>query len=125
MEVQPFKIVSSYNRPTTASFSVNGTSYQVTAFGYSQNTPSGEMSSELVYIGLGSEAEVAGKDVSGKIALVHRGGGIPFAIKMSNAKNAGASGVIIINDVTGLPTSNLAADESETSNLFMTEEGTH
>ncbi|MFJ7729446.1 M20/M25/M40 family metallo-hydrolase [Neobacillus sp. NPDC097160] len=120
VEIQPFKIVTSYNRPTTASFSVNETSYQVTAFGYSQNTPSGGMSSKLVYVGLGSEAEVAGKDVSGKIALVHRGGGIPFATKMSNAKNAGASGVVIINDVAGLPTSNLAADESNLPTLFMT-----
>ncbi|RHW43530.1 DUF4910 domain-containing protein [Neobacillus notoginsengisoli] len=120
VEIQPFQIVTGYTRPTTSSFTVNGKSYQVTAFGYTQNTPDGGLSSELVYIGLGSDAEVAGKDLSGKIALVHRGGGIPFATKMSNAKNAGASGVVIINDVAGISTFNLAADETNLPTLFMT-----
>ncbi|OCA86137.1 hypothetical protein A8F94_14275 [Bacillus sp. FJAT-27225] len=120
VDIQPFQFVTGYKSPTATSFKVDGTSYQVTHFGYSQNTPNGGLTGDLVYVGLGSAEEVAGKDLSGKIALVHRGGGIPFATKMMNAKNAGASGIVIINNVAGLPPTNLSATDTNLPTLYMT-----
>ena len=55
---------------------------------------------EFVYVGLGSEADFIGKDLTGKIALISRGG-FAFVDKATNAKNAGAVGAIIFNNVAG------------------------
>jgi subtilisin family serine protease len=55
---------------------------------------------ELVDVGLGSQAEYAGKDVAGKIAFVQRG---DFALndKVKFAKEHGAAAVIMYNNVDG------------------------
>ena len=45
----------------------------------------------------GKQEDFVGKDVSGKVVGILRGE-LPFAVKQENAKNAGAIGVIIIND---------------------------
>ncbi|ETP67636.1 hypothetical protein G159_16180 [Planococcus glaciei CHR43] len=50
--------------------------------------------------GLGTPADFAGKDFSGKVALVARGT-IPFTEKGLNAQKAGAVAVIIYNNTTG------------------------
>ncbi|MFP5111451.1 S8 family serine peptidase [Bacillaceae bacterium C204] len=51
----------------------------------------------IVDVGLGSAADYIGKDMSGKIALVHRG--VEFLqTKMANAHNAHAAGMIIWNN---------------------------
>lgn len=50
---------------------------------------------------LGCNALVNGVNVSGKIAVVYRGS-CQFGIKALNAQNAGAIGVILINNVAGL-----------------------
>lgn len=55
---------------------------------------------EFVYAGLGSPEELASVDVEGKIALIQRGA-IPFVEKAQNAKDAGAVGVILFNNVEG------------------------
>lgn len=55
---------------------------------------------EFVYVGLGNPADFVGKDVEGKIALISRGA-IPFVDKATNAKNAGAVGAIIFNNLPG------------------------
>lgn len=55
---------------------------------------------EFVYVGLGAEADFVGKDLTGKIALISRGG-FAFVDKATNAKNAGAVGAIIFNNVAG------------------------
>ncbi|MBT2737381.1 S8 family serine peptidase [Bacillus sp. ISL-7] len=48
----------------------------------------------IVDVGLGSAADYGGQNMSGKIALVHRG--VDFlSTKMANAKNAGVEGMII------------------------------
>lgn len=48
----------------------------------------------IVDVGLGSAADYVGHDMTGKIALVHRG--VDFlSTKMANAKNAGAAGMMI------------------------------
>nr|WP_281170462.1 S8 family serine peptidase [Alteribacter aurantiacus] len=55
---------------------------------------------EFVHVGLGSPADFEGKDLNGKIALISRGE-YPFVDKATNAKNAGAVGAIIYNNVAG------------------------
>ncbi|WP_409271267.1 S8 family serine peptidase [Neobacillus sp. SCS-31] len=46
----------------------------------------------------GVDADYAGLNVNGKVALVSRGGGIPFVDKIAAAKKAGAISVIIHNN---------------------------
>ncbi|WP_426821630.1 S8 family serine peptidase [Anaerobacillus isosaccharinicus] len=55
---------------------------------------------EFVYVGLGAVADFEGKDLTGKIALISRGE-FAFVDKATNAKNAGAVGAIIYNNVAG------------------------
>ena len=62
---------------------------------------------EVVEAGLGTPEDFAGKDVSGKFALVSRGS-ISFVEKGLNAQEAGAVGVIIYNNAEG--TINMASD---------------
>ena len=45
----------------------------------------------------GKPEDFVGKDVSGKVVGILRGGELPYAVKQENARNAGAIGVIIIN----------------------------
>ncbi|PFR31058.1 peptidase S8 [Bacillus cereus] len=54
----------------------------------------------IVFAGLGKEADFAGKDLNGKIALIQRGE-LTFDEKIKNAKNAGAKAVIVYNNVDG------------------------
>lgn len=55
---------------------------------------------EVVDAGLGFADDFEGKDFSGKLALIERGS-ISFNEKIANAKNVGASAVIIWNNVDG------------------------
>ncbi len=58
---------------------------------------------ELEYVmipGLGEEADFEGLDVAGKIAVISRGQ-INFSLKLFNAEQAGAAGVIIYNNEPG------------------------
>ncbi|MGE6487370.1 S8 family serine peptidase [Paenisporosarcina sp. NPDC076898] len=54
----------------------------------------------VVFAGFGTPADFAGKDLSGKIALVSRGS-IPFVEKGLNAQAAGAAAVIVYNNAAG------------------------
>lgn len=54
---------------------------------------------EAVYCNLGYAEDFDGKDLTGKVALVDRGD-ITFVEKATNAKNAGAEYVIIMNNTT-------------------------
>ena len=59
---------------------------------------------ELEYVmvpGLGEAADFEGLDVAGKIAVISRGS-INFSLKLFNAEQAGAAGVIIYNNEPGL-----------------------
>ncbi|AFH59344.2 S8 family serine peptidase [Paenibacillus caseinilyticus] len=51
---------------------------------------------DVVYAGLGAEADFEGKDVAGKVVLVSRGS-FAFVDKISSAKARGAKAVIIFN----------------------------
>lgn len=67
---------------------------------------------EVVFAGLGQPADFAGVNVSGKFALISRGM-IPFKDKVANAIAAGATGVIIFNNVPGLMQGTLSEDGTE------------
>jgi len=56
----------------------------------------------IVYCGLGKVEDFKGLDVRGKVALIERGE-IYFGDKDLNAKDAGAIGVIVYNNVPGMP----------------------
>jgi uncharacterized repeat protein (TIGR02543 family) len=80
----------------------NGTTpYQARLFGKSfadsDDAFAGQTFS-FVDVGLGGPSNYNGKDLSGKIALVKRGGGILLTSKMAIAKEAGAKGMIIWNN---------------------------
>ncbi|WP_243290164.1 M28 family peptidase [Bacillus sp. FJAT-47783] len=95
-ELQPFTFMS-YEEPTNVSLTVNGNRIETDPFTY---TPNGNVTGELVFVGLGSVEDVQGKDLSGKIALIKRGS-FSFAEKVLNAANAGAEAVIIFNHIDG------------------------
>ena len=95
-----------YNVYTATTTSSDGTSYASSAV---QGFPSEEALLELngedfalVDVGFGSPAEFAGKDLTGKIALISRGAGIPFVDKATEAKKAGAVGAVLYNNVAGV-----------------------
>ncbi|CAE6463901.1 unnamed protein product, partial [Rhizoctonia solani] len=82
------------------------TPINITAMTYSTSTPAGGIIAPLVLIpdtdtapSAGcTPADFAGVDVKGKIALIQRGA-CDFAVKDKNAKDAGAVGVVIYNNV--------------------------
>lgn len=62
----------------------------------------GTVTGQYVVCGVGREGEFP-SSVSGRIAVVHRGGDITFALKAQRAKAAGATAVVILNhDVSPL-----------------------
>jgi uncharacterized repeat protein (TIGR02543 family) len=80
----------------------------------------------IVDVGLGSEADYNGLDMSGKIALVKRGGEF-LQTKMANAKNAGVAGMIIWNnnaeeDNQGYITSFLGVSMDNVYSVSLTQE---
>ncbi|WP_026477278.1 S8 family serine peptidase [Alkaliphilus transvaalensis] len=93
-----------YNVYTTSIFTSDGVQYpsaKVMGFpsdeeilGLNGNTY------EFVHVGLGYPEDFEGKDLNGKIALISRGD-FAFVDKATNAKNAGAVGAIIYNNVAG------------------------
>ncbi|CAE7186216.1 unnamed protein product [Rhizoctonia solani] len=84
---------------------------EVIAFSYSPPTPKEGITANLVLIrdnpdnvtGAGCDVlDYAGLDVRGKIALIARGS-CTFSVKSTLAKNAGAAGAIIYNNVANQP----------------------
>ena len=60
----------------------------------------GEVSAPVVDIGLGDAAGIAGRDLTGQVALAARGT-LRFSEKLANAKAAGAAALIVANDRQG------------------------
>jgi minor extracellular serine protease Vpr len=94
-----------YNVYTAKTTSSDGVSYASSAV---QGHPSEEallalngQDYELVDVGFGAPADFAGKDLTGKIALISRGAGIAFVDKATEAKKAGAVGAVLYNNVAG------------------------
>jgi hypothetical protein len=50
--------------------------------------------------------------VNGKIAMVDRGGACTFTVKVKNAQNAGALGVIVVDNAAGSPPAGLGGTDS-------------
>lgn len=95
-KVQPFQF-EGYTAPSDVVVKAGDVAVAAEAFTYS---PNGEITADLVYVGLGTEADVQGKDLTGKIALIQRGE-ISFADKVRNAAKQGAKAVIIYNNADG------------------------
>lgn len=101
-ELQPFDFYS-YKEPNEIQLNVAGMIFEPAPMDFSYGV-NGNVTSELVYAGLGGPDDFAGKDgegVKGKIALIQRGT-YSFAVKILNAAAAGASGVIIFNNADGV-----------------------
>jgi subtilisin family serine protease len=64
-------------------------------------SPTGTATGSLAAAGLGTTADVAGVDLTGKIALIQRGS-ITFAEKVANTAAAGASAAVIYNNQPGI-----------------------
>lgn len=73
---------------------------------------------DVVYCGLGTKNDFASKNVKGKIALIDRGQ-IYFGDKDLNAKDAGAIGVIVCNNVSGIPKIALVSQDSPSRTDFI------
>ncbi|WP_071458998.1 M20/M25/M40 family metallo-hydrolase [Bacillus massilinigeriensis] len=96
-EIQEFTFIG-YTPPSKIELKVAGfDNLKPDSFTYSVN---GDINGELVLAGLGTKEELAGKDLTGKIALIERGS-ISFGEKVINASEAGAAGVIIYNNAEG------------------------
>jgi subtilisin family serine protease len=85
-----------------------------TPVGYSPMTfspliPTSGLSPEVVHVGLGNTAvDYAGRDVTGRVALIRRGGAT-FAHKEMMARTRGAAYAIIYNNVPGMFRGTLAS----------------
>lgn len=96
VEVQPFQF-DGYKAPSSVSLHIGNQATEAHVFTYS---PNGNVTAELVDVGLGTEADVAGKDLKGKIALIQRGT-LTFGDKVRNAAKQGAKAVVIYNNAEG------------------------
>lgn len=70
------------------------------------------VSAPAYYCGFGGNAIDFPPQVSGNIAHIRRGGSFSFATKVTNAFNAGAIGVVISNNTTGLNQASMGAASS-------------
>ncbi|MFL0363484.1 M28 family peptidase [Pseudobacillus sp. 179-B 2D1 NHS] len=98
VEIQPFTFIG-YTSPSSLELSVEGFTEKLNPSEFTY-TPSGDVTGEIVLAGLGKKEELAGVDLTGKIALIKRGE-ISFGEKVLNAAAAGAAGVIIYNNEEG------------------------
>lgn len=64
-------------------------------------SPSGTVAGPLVDVGLGDVEGIAGRDLTGRIAVADRGV-IRFGDKFDNVRAAGAAGLIVVNTAPGL-----------------------
>lgn len=97
-EVQEFTFTG-YTPPSTTALSVEGFTENLNPSSFTY-TVSGDVTGEIALAGLGKKEELAGVDLTGKIALIKRGE-ISFGEKVLNAAAAGAAGVIIYNNADG------------------------
>ncbi|GAB3138767.1 M28 family metallopeptidase [Amycolatopsis stemonae] len=94
-----------YSQTLAEKLTAGGANVPVTAMEYTKNTPVGGITAPLGVVPAagdatpGCEATDFG-DLTGKIALISRGG-CTFAVKQQNAAAAGAVGAIIYNNVDG------------------------
>ena len=97
-EIQEFTYTG-YRDPSKVQLSVDGYTGELKPRSFSY-TVDGNVAGELIYVGLGTKAELENIDLNGKIALIQRGS-INFQEKVLNAAEKGALAVIIFNNVEG------------------------
>ncbi len=61
----------------------------------------GETLEYVMVPGYGEATDFEGLDLTGKVAVVSRGGGVNFSVKMVNAQNAGAVACLVYNNTSG------------------------
>ncbi len=69
-------------------------------------SPGGKVSAPAAYVGLADQAGIAGRDLSGKVAVADRGT-LNFVDKYLNVKDAGAIGLVVVNNRPGPFSGNL------------------
>ncbi|HEV2777916.1 MAG TPA: M28 family metallopeptidase [Actinophytocola sp.] len=94
-----------FDQTLAQSLSVAGTAVPISRMTYSPSTPTGGITAPLAVVPVddtpGCEAsDYTGVDVTGKIALIKRGG-CTFLLKSQLAADAGAVGAVIYNNVPG------------------------
>ncbi len=73
--------------------------YPASGLEYAGITGPDGITAHTYYCGLGGDPADFPEEVTGNIALIQRGGGILFSTKAANARDAGAIGVVIFNNV--------------------------
>ncbi|MDI6705191.1 MAG: M20/M25/M40 family metallo-hydrolase [Bacillota bacterium] len=96
--------------------------FETKTFMYSPSTPEGGLTAELAYAGLGYPEDFAGKDFTGKIALIRRGA-FTFYQKVQNAAAAGAIGAIIFNNTDGIINGTLSTPTDIPALAILQEDG--
>ncbi|KKK37108.1 aminopeptidase [Mesobacillus campisalis] len=109
-ELQEFQFYG-YTAPTTVELTIDGYEGELNPLSFTYGMD-GNVTAPLEFVGLGTKAELAGKDLTGKIALVQRGS-ISFADKVLNAAEAGATGVIIYNNTAGVINGTLGGPDED------------
>ena len=69
-------------------------------------SPGGSVEAPAVFVGLADDAGIAGRDLTGRIAVAERGG-LTFAAKYQNVAAAGAIGLVVVNNQPGPFSGNL------------------
>jgi len=95
VEVQPFEYVG--DRFQAGEVAANGQSFEAYTM---RGSAGGEATGEAVYVGIADAGDIAGRDLTGKVAIASRGT-IPFAEKLANVENAGAVALVVINSQEG------------------------
>ena len=98
---------------------INVTGYQIKGTYPAESPYFVDNSYQIVYCGYGGQNDFAGKDLKGKVALVQRGANIYFGDKDLNAKEAGATGIIVFNNVSGIPNIALTSQTNPTFKDFI------
>jgi aminopeptidase YwaD len=69
-------------------------------------SPGGQVTAPAAYVALGDAEGIDGQDLTGKVAVADRGI-LNFGVKYQNVRDAGAVGLIIVNNMPGLFSGNL------------------
>lgn len=102
-------VISSVPRGTGRGASVTNGSAKLDTKQF-DGSPVGNVTADMVYANFGAVADFQGLSMSGKIALIQRGGGLTFHDKAVNAIAAGAKAVVIYNNKAGLDNGTVAAE---------------
>ncbi|MEO8539882.1 MAG: M28 family metallopeptidase [bacterium] len=100
-EVMAFEFDGDRFRAGTAS--AGGQNYEALTLA---GSPGGNVSAPAAYVGLADVAGIAGQNLSGKMAVAERGT-LNFIEKYANVKEAGAIGLVVVNNKPGPFSGNL------------------